>query len=65
MVEDYLGPNGVIYRSKRKIFQFARELRLSKVDATKIQQFKAGDSNRNDLENLILSDRMQWTADEA
>ena len=50
--------NTIYRRSKRKIIQCARELRLSKVDARKIQQFKARDSDRKDLENLIVSDKM-------
>ena len=58
VAEDYLGPNGVIYKSKMKIIKCARELRLSRLDARKIQQFKAGESWSNDLENLIVSDKM-------
>ena len=40
----HLAPNGVIYRSKKKIIKCAQELRLSKEDLKKIQRFKAGET---------------------
>ena len=36
-----LSPNGVIYRSKKKIVRCARELKLSEEDLEKIQEFKS------------------------
>ena len=40
----HLAPNGVIYRSKKKIVKCAKELKLSAQDVKKIQRFKAGET---------------------
>jgi len=40
----HLAPNGVIYRSKKKIIKCAKELKLSTKDVKKIQEFKAGET---------------------
>jgi len=41
-----LSPNGIIYRSKKKIAKMAQELNLSKSDLKKIQDFKIGENKQ-------------------
>ena len=40
----HLAPNGVIYRSNKKIIASAQKLKLSNADVKKIQHFKAGET---------------------
>ena len=42
----HLAPNGIIYRSKKKIIKMATELKLSKSDLKKIQDFKQNEKSQ-------------------
>ena len=58
----HLAPNGIIFRSKKKIIKNATELKLSKSDLKKIQDFKQ-DEKKQVLGRTLESPDDSWFYD--